>query len=191
MNAAAQRVPEDFLRALDSLRHTRLRPEIHLEEIPAPARIAPYGAALTGEFYLPSDPDEELASGRFIALYNPDGHDDWQGCFRIVTLIRAAVEHEMSSDPMLGEVAWSWVLESLREQTEGFTALSGTVSRVINQSFGEVAERPDTTDLEIRASWTPSSPDLSGDYLAWAALLGSCAGVPGLPDGVASLDQRR
>jgi len=57
-------VPEDFVRVLHSLRAARLRPEIHLEEVPAPGRIAPYSVALTGEVRpRRTSAGAELASG--------------------------------------------------------------------------------------------------------------------------------
>ena len=42
-------VPEQFIRALRSLRAVTVRPEIVLDEVPGPARIAPFSAALTAE----------------------------------------------------------------------------------------------------------------------------------------------
>ena len=49
--------PPDFEAALLSLRGHRMRPELHLEEIPPPTRIAPYALALTGEVYPSEDPE--------------------------------------------------------------------------------------------------------------------------------------
>ena len=40
--------PEDFLDVVTRLRDARLRPEVVLEEVPAPQRIAPFALALSG-----------------------------------------------------------------------------------------------------------------------------------------------
>src|SRR5205085_91091 len=58
--------PEEFLAAVRGLRAVRLRPEVVLEEVPAPQRIAPFALALSAEVVLDG---EELATGRFVLLH--------------------------------------------------------------------------------------------------------------------------
>ena len=69
--------PPAFVRALRSLRDVQLRPEIHLEEVPGPARIAPYTAALAAEVRANARDVEadDLASGRFVVLHDPAGQE--------------------------------------------------------------------------------------------------------------------
>ncbi len=101
----------------------------------------------------------ELATGRFILLHDPDGSDVWDGEFRIVTYIRAQLEPEMGNDEMLGSVAWTWLVEALENHAAPYRAAGGTATRVLSESFGTLADRPDSIDIELRASWTPASPD--------------------------------
>jgi hypothetical protein len=108
--------------------------------------------------------------------------------FRVVTLIRAALDAEVGADPLLCEAAWSWVEEAL--DSTPHHALGGTVTRVVSQSFGALAERPAEVEVEIRASWTPDG-DLGDHLAAWAGVLCTAAGLPPLPDGVAALSPRR
>src|SRR5438093_5809214 len=134
VNALAQ-VPADFLHALGTLRKARCRSELRLEEIPAPSRLAPFAVALGAEVMASaaavrlarvhgesaatatdvaaSSEDDELATGRFILLHDPDGSAVWDGQFRIVTYIRAQLDAEMGNDAMLGSVAWTWLVEAL------------------------------------------------------------------------------
>jgi hypothetical protein len=188
-------VPAQFLAALDSLRNHRVRPEVHLTEVPAPARIAPYSVALSGE--LPAGPGgalddhAELATGRFVALYDPAGQEAWDGTFRIVTLVRAHLDAELGNDPLLAEVAWTWLLDSLAAEGAPARALSGTVTRILSQSFGSLENHPDDVEVEIRASWSPPGSDLGPHIRAWGALLCTSAGMPPLPEGVTSLGLRR
>lgn len=191
ITTAGAQVPEIFVRALQSLRRPKLRPGLELEEVPAPVRVAPFAAALAGTLLHVGRPDEELADGRFIVLHDPEGRDDWQGDFRVVTLVRAEIEPDLSTDGLLGDVAWSWLLESLADRVGDVVALGGTVTRSINQSFGALDEQPDTIELEIRASWTPTSSDLTEHLHAWTDLLGAVAGQPRLPEGITSLDEHR
>ncbi|WP_036969563.1 DUF3000 domain-containing protein [Promicromonospora kroppenstedtii] len=201
-------VPVDFAAALADLRSAALRAEVRLTEIPAPRRVAPFSVALSGDVLpgappgprgadLPDEHDHDvdpLATGRFVVLHDPAGQEAWHGTFRVVTLVRATLEPEMAADPLLADVAWSWVGECL--ETAGLTpgtdtlADGGTVTRVLSQSYGALEGTPGAVDLEIRASWTPVGTRLGTHLRAWAALLTTAAGVPPLPEGVAALTRR-
>lgn len=180
----------DFDVALSSLRRVRFRPELCIEESPAPQRLAPHSVALTAEFV---EGDEELASGRLVVLHNPDGVEAWEGTFRVVTFVKAVLEPDLAADPMLTGVAWTWLEESLEACEATVTALGGTVTRVMSESFGALGDRDVTGQVEIRASWTPmGDPDALGNHAeAWTALLGQAAGLLPVPRGVAVLSSPR
>lgn len=199
-NAADAEIPAVFTRALASLRATPTRGDLRLREVPAPTRVAPYAAALTGSLLRPGgsaasvgadDADDDLADGRFIVLHDPLGQVEWHGTFRVVTLVRAEVDADMGADPLLNEVAWTWLTDSLTDQVGEVNALGGTVTRVDSQTFGAMASQPGHVELEIRASWTPRTPDLGDHLLAWEQTLAATAGVPRLPDGVARIHRHR
>jgi hypothetical protein len=92
---------------------------------------------------------------------------------------------------MLTEVAWSWLVEALDERGAQSRAESGTVTRTASQSFGAIEDRPPSGDVEIRASWTPETPDIGPHLEAWGDVLARVAGLPPLPAGVAPLARRR
>lgn len=191
---AADDAPEAFVRALASLRATPVRPDLRLHEVPGPARVAPYAAALTGSLLRGTaggEAEEELADGRFIVLHDPAGQDEWEGTFRVVTLVRGEVDADMGSDPMLNEVAWTWTTDALTDHVGEVDVLGGTVTRVVSQTFGAMAEREGRVEIEIRASWTPRTADLGAHLLAWEQMLAAVAGVPRLPDGVRTIHPHR
>ena len=135
--------------------------------------------------------DDEVGSGRFVVLHNPDGHEAWDGTFRVVTFARAGLDPEMAADPLVTEVGWSWLMECLSVHQITPMAASGTVTRVASESFGAMSERPSSAEIEIRASWTPTDETLLGDHLsAWGDLLCTAAGLPPLPTGVVPLTRR-
>lgn len=183
-------VPRDFEQALLSLRGLRLRPELRLEEVPAPTRIAPFALALTAEVAPPNAPDEILGTGRFVVLYDPDGQEAWNGSFRVIIMGRAHLERELGADPFLGEVGWAWLTDALEEQDAPYHSLSGSVTRVLSESFGGLDIRDTEVEIEIRASWTPTSPDLAPHLRAWALMTCSVAGLPPVPENVAVLGPR-
>src|SRR4051812_29020024 len=94
--------PEAFTRAVSGLRAAAPRPEILLEEIAAPQRLAPYAFALSATVLRGGD---EVASGRLILLHEPAGHDAWRGDLRLVTLITAELESDMAGEPLVFPVA--------------------------------------------------------------------------------------
>lgn len=191
MNAPGQVAPEEFEAALLSLRGHRLRPELRLEEVPPPTRIAPYALALTGEVNPSTDPDDFLGNGRFVVLYDPEGQEAWNGTFRVIVMARARLEDELGADAMLGEVGWSWLTDALATEEAGYHSLSGTVTRVLSETFGGLELRGGEVEIEVRASWTPTSTDLAPHLRAWALLACQAAGLPPMPDNVSSLNRRR
>ena len=190
--AGPEDVPVEFVSALRSLRRVTVRPEVILDEVPGPARIAPFSAALTAEVRTArrSVAAEELASGRFVVLFDPAGQEAWDGHFRLVTLVRATLEAEVGADPLLAEVAWTWFTDALEESGLDAHAAGGTVTRVLSQSFGALERRSEQTELEIRASWTAWDEQLAPHLSAWSTLMCTAAGLPPLPEGVVPLPRR-
>jgi hypothetical protein len=175
--------------ALDSLQGPILRPEFSLEEVPAPQRLAPHSIALAVEA-VDSD-DEELAVGRFIVLHDPEGQDTWDGTFRIVTFVRAPMESDVVTDDLFDEVAWSWLTDALTDAGAQFHNASGTVTRTVSRSFAGLEDRSTETDLEIRASCSPDTENLSQHMQAWLALVEKSSGLTPLPEGVTALSRKR
>jgi hypothetical protein len=177
-----------FGEALARVRAVTIRPEFRIDEAPAPQRLAPFAVALTVES---TDEDDDLASGRFVLLHDPDGVDEWEGTFRAVVFVRAALEADLVSDPMLHEVGWSWLLEALEATGAQAVQIGGTVTRTAGQSFGSMSDRPSEGFVEIRASWTPT-PSLSAPVefemdrhvQAWVELVSHAAGLPPIPSGI-------
>jgi hypothetical protein len=179
--------PPEFRGAVDSMRGARLRPEVFCEEMPAPQRIAPYAFALSADVTVD---DTDIGTGRIILLHDPAGNDAWDGTFRCVAYARADIDHEVAADPLLAEVGWSWLTEALDAHGAVYAAPSGTVTTVASESFGGMATEPATAQIEIRASWTPVG-DLTAHAEAWGELLCTAAGLPPVPDGVATMPSRR
>ncbi|AZS84420.1 DUF3000 domain-containing protein [Streptomyces griseoviridis] len=188
--------PPAFRTAVEALRTARPRPQIEIEPTRAPQRLAPYAYALEATVV---DGDEDLADGRLVLLHDPAGHDAWQGSFRLVTLVRAELEPEMAADPLLPEVCWSWLTGALSGRGLAYGEPSGTVTRASSHYFGGLSERQATSQIEIRASWTPREgsggvPDTAGHLMSWCDLLTQIGGVPPAGPGDASvvtLPQRR
>lgn len=202
MNSPGEGVPSVFRTAVETLTAARPRSEVRLTPIPPPRRLAPFAHALEASV-LPTpgageaadEEQEELADGRFVLLHDPDGQEGWFGTLRVVTLARAAMEPELGTDPLLPEVTWSWLAEAVDgAHGPGWAEPSGTVTLAASRAFGGLSERPPTTELELRASWSPiEESGVAGHLLGWCGMLAQCAGLPPEPvaPGVAALPRRR
>jgi hypothetical protein len=160
------------------------RSEILLEVVPAPQKLAPHALAMTADVL------EDAATGRFVLLHDPAGQEGWGGNWRCVTFARAAIDLEMASDPLLPEIGWTWLIESLKKNGCEFLAPSGTVTRVASSSFGALEDREEDSEMEVRASWTPTSGEDLGNHVnAWLELLAMTAGLEPIPQGVSSISR--
>jgi hypothetical protein len=167
-------------------RDAQVGPGFSFEDVPAPKRLAPYASAIAATV---ERDGADVAWGRLVLLYDPDGQESWGGVFRLVAYIRADVEPEIAADPLLGEVGWSWLSEALDAYVPGYAAPSGTVTRVITEGFGAKRDEVPLTGFELRASWSPTGPgnraddndldtlDLSAHISAWCDCLSAAAGL--------------
>ena len=171
-----------------------IRPEFSIEQAPSPQRLAPHAFTLTADAVTDGSSASvgahvESASGRFVVLHDPDGVDEWEANDRIVIFARCDVEPELLADPLIHEVAWSWVTEAL--DNHEVAQLGGTVTVSSGTSFGSMVERPGDGLVEIRASWTPLEDDLTIHLSLWIEILATLAGLPPVPAGVATVGGRR
>jgi hypothetical protein len=179
--------------------------DLVFEDVQAPKRLAPYATAIAATVQRDG---ADVAWGRLVLLYDPDGQEGWDGVFRLVAYIRADVEPEIAADPLLGEVGWSWLSEALDTRVPGYAQPSGTVTRVITEGFGAKRDELPLTGFELRASWSPAGPsgtdaagarkraaadggsdleslDLSAHISAWCDCLSAAAGLE--PQGTRAL----
>jgi hypothetical protein len=167
---------------VSEIRAITLRNEIVLEEVPAPQKLAPHAIALT------ADVDIDVGTGRFVLLHDPAGQEGWSGEYRCVTFARAAIEPELANDPSLCDVSWSWLIEALANEGVDYGHPSGTVTRVASSSYGELEGREEDSEVEVRASWTPTDgTSIAAHVRAWITLLGRISGLEPLPEGITQL----
>jgi hypothetical protein len=183
--------PAPFARAVAAVRAAQPRSEMEVVEIAAPTGLAPYAIALAADVR-PTEHgiDSVLGTGRFVLLYDPEEPDAWDGPFRVVAFAQAPLEAEIGVDPFIAEVTWSWLIDALDARGAQYSAPSGTATKVLSTGFGELAGQGDAAQLELRASWSPTGPDVGAQVEAWCELLCMLAWLPQSSDAV-SLPHRR
>jgi Protein of unknown function (DUF3000) len=185
--------PVPFREAVAAMNAVTVRPEIELGPIRPPQRLAPHSYALGAEVKHPEleivpERSEGDAFGRLILLYDPDGAEAWDGTIRLVAYIQADLDSTEAVDPLLPEVAWSWLVDALESHSGSFTALGGTVTATTSVRYGDISGPPRAHQLELRASWTATSPAVGTHVQAFCEVLEHAAGLP--PSGVTDLGSR-
>jgi hypothetical protein len=175
--------PELFGQAVASLVRTRVRPEVHVEPLRPPQRLAPWSYAIGAEVRSPDG--DELATGRLVLLHDPDGVEAWEGVLRLVAFASADMDDQIGNDPMLPGVGWSWLTSALTERDAKYRAAGGTVTQTTSTRFGDIAGPHTTVAIELRASWTADTPDMTPHLAAFVDMLCLAAGLP--PEGVTLL----
>lgn len=170
-----------------------VHPQIEIGPIRPPQRLAPFSYAIGAEVSRPdtdavTQDSEGDAFGRLILLHDPAGDEAWHGTMRLVAYIQADLDEDLAADPLLPEVAWSWLVDALEARHEPLTALGGTVTATSSVRYGDIAGPPRAHQLELRASWTATTTELAGHVEAFCEVLAYAAGLP--PAGVSPLGGR-
>ncbi len=180
-----------FALAAAEVRAVSFRDDLSVQEIPAPRGLAPDAVALAGDVRPdPVSGESSYGTGRLILLHDPDEPEQWGGPLRIVAFAQAPLETEIGTDPLLADVAWSWLMDALASRGASFHAAAGTATKTVSKGFGSLAQEGEGAQIELRASWSPEGP-LAAHVSAWAELVCMLAGLPPGSEGVAVLGARR
>lgn len=169
-------ITEPFAGMLRGLSEIKVRTEIALTQIPSPKGIAPEAIAIAAEI------DHETASdhgvSRLVFCRDASIPEGWNSEFRIIGYAKSPIELDMAKDEYLSSMPWEWLKDSLRNSGAGFAYDAGTTTTVISTGHGSLITQPQHAELEIRASWAPTSFDLMPHLEGWVELLALISGLP-------------
>jgi len=188
---SAGAIPEEFSHALLSAGSAEFRSELDVTTIPSPEGIAPYSHAWSATVTPQAREDGDQGTSRLVLLYDPAAPDAWSGVWRMVCFAKAPLDQTMSEDPLLPDVAWSWLTDALEAHGAWWDRAAGTASTIISTGLGEMASDVKGAEMELRASWSPRNADIKDHLEAWAEFVCMLAGFPPTPDGVATLRPSR
>ena len=118
-----------FLAGRDAQGHR----DVQFEDVPAPKRLAPYATAIAATV---QRDDADVAWGRLVLLYDPDGQPGWDGFFRLVAYIRAEVGARNGGRSAARRGGLELAFRGPDGSVTGYAVPSGTVTRVITEGFG-------------------------------------------------------
>lgn len=147
---------------------------IRLTTGPNPQRLAPYAFTLLAD--VEGAVGDDIGSGRFVILHDPQGQPGWSGTWRVIVYARADVDEDMATDPLLSDVAWSWLTEAWQAWSISPSDTTGTVTCNQSRPYGDVGDRLPSADVELRCSWTPQIDanglvNLNANVHAWLQML--------------------
>jgi hypothetical protein len=190
--APAGEVPTEFSDAVASAAQATLRPELRVVETAAPEGLAPFHLAWAADVEpTQTTSDEEYGTGRLVFLCDPERPEAWGSAYRMVVFAQAPVDPSMGADQFLPNVAWSWLMDALDTRGAEYHHAAGTTTTVLSTGFGELAGDSQGAQVEVRASWSPTSSNLKPHLEAWSEFVCMLAGFPPTPDGVAALPPQR
>jgi hypothetical protein len=153
------------------------REDFVVREIAAPSGLAPQALALAGDVRPDETGESRYGTGRFILLHDPDEPEPWGGPWRVVCFAQAPLEPEIGTDPLVADVAWSWLIDALDARNAPYSQASGTATKTLSKGFGALAPEGEGSQVELRASWSPSGA-FDQHVSAWAEFVCMLAGLP-------------
>jgi len=177
---------EYFATLADSALSAKWPNGLDVNRIEAPQGLAPNAIAFSGDVTAGAGRHDK-GTGRLIFLDDPTEPEGWGGRTRAILFAQSPIEPQLGGNDELALVAWSWLTDSLNEAGAEYSHPAATVTRVVSQGFGELAPQGRGSQLEVRASWSPSTADVQPHAEAWARFVLHVAGFDVHADGVTSL----
>ena len=191
-DAAFLGAPQEFLDALASADEASLRSELRVFETAAPEGLAPFQRAWAADVEPQhASSDNEYGTGRLVFLFDPSAPEAWESTYRMVVFAQAPIEPLMGQDEFLPNVAWSWLIDALDSSGASYFHAAGTTTSVVSTGFGEMESEGSGAQVEVRASWSPTTHDIGPHLEAWSEFVCMLAGFPPTHEGVAMLPPSR
>ena len=191
-DAAFPGAPQEFLDAMSSAVGAALRSELMVFETPAPEGLAPFQRAWAADVEPQhASSDNEYGTGRLVFLYDPSSPEAWESAYRMVVFAQAPIDPLMGQDEFLPNVAWSWLIDALDSSGASYVHAAGTTTSVVSTGFGEMESEGSGAQVEVRASWSPTTHDIGPHLEAWSEFVCMLAGFPPTHEGVATLPPHR
>ena len=182
----------EFVLALRSLAQVTERPEVQIQEIPAPADLAKHAVA----FSCDTRPEEkhdlaDRATARLVILWDETPQEAWTTRFRVIMFSKAPTDGDISAEgEASSDLVWIWLNEALSVAGAVYEAEAGTATRISSRGFGSLESQAEHHEVELRASWCPVGTELGRHMTAWQNLVCMMAGHPLHNENLGRLDIR-
>ena len=179
--------PAQFAAAALSLAEPFLREELTTSQIPAPAQIAPWALAFAAQAPNPADTPMNRGVGRIVFLHDPTQFDAWGSNMRVIAYGKSPLENDLGIEEDVAHFWWARLEQALRMHGAQYSHEAGTVTKMTSTGMGTLSNDPNSSEVEIRASWSPQSDELGPHLAAWQDLIAAMAGYGMDGEGVTRL----
>ena len=181
----------DFRLAANSLARANIRNEVIVDQIDAPQNLSRHAIAFACDVKAIEDNSSIFrGTGRFILLWDDAPQESWTNNYRVILYAKSPLETDIGFNDDSAEIAWAWLMTSLEQHGAAVDVAGGTTTRVLSVGHGTLAAQSHHAELELRASWCPTSENLAGHLEAWVDLICMMSGLSLHGEEVSQLDRR-
>lgn len=183
--------PAQFAAAALSLGQPILRSELNTSQIPAPEKIAPWALAFAAQAPNPADTPMNRGVGRIVFLYDPEQFDTWGSNMRVIAYGKSPLESDLGIEEDVAHFWWEELVRALKNHNAKYSHEAGTITKMTSTGMGSLSNDPGTSEVEIRASWSPQEDELGPHLAAWQDLIAGMAGFGIDGEGVTRLTSKK
>ena len=168
--------PAEFAAAAIGLAEPFLRGEVETTQIPAPKGIAPHALAFAAEVPNKADTASNRGVGRIVFIHDPEQFATWGSNFRVIAYGKSPVETDTHRDEDPAHYYWNLLIRALEKHDVSYLNEAGTVTKMTSTGMGSLSNEAPASEVELRASWSPTESDFSKHFAAWQDLIATMAG---------------
>ena len=168
--------PTEFIAAAMGLVEPVLRVELETEQIAAPVNIAPHALAFATHVPNPANTPTNRGVGRIVFLYDESHFETWGSNMRVIAYGKSPLELDMGIEEDVANYCWEWLTRALELHDAKYSHAAGTITKIVSTGMGTLSQDPSSSEVEIRASWSPQDANFGPHLAAWQDLIAGMAG---------------
>ncbi len=169
-------LPAEFQLALQGLSQPYLRQELKTDQIASPDGIGDFAVAFSCHVPNTAETASNRGVGRIVFVFDEDQADTWGSNMRIIAYVKSPLESEMEKEEDSANYYWGTLNLALQKHGALSTHEAGTVTKMASTGMGALASDQTKTEIELRASWSPTNYGLDVHFAAWQDLVAAMAG---------------
>jgi len=169
-------IPSEFATAAIGLANPKLRTELDTQQIDAPEKIAPFALAFATQVPNRAETPMNRGVGRIVFIYDESQFETWGSNMRVIAYAKSPYENEMALEDDYANFCWGLLTRSLTNNEVSFSHEAGTVTKMTATGMGSLSDEKVGSEVELRASWSPTDKDLAKHFAAWQDLVAGLAG---------------
>ena len=172
----AENSPSRFIAAAMGLIEPFLRDELETKQIPAPDKIAPFALAFAAQVPNPANTPNNRGVGRIVFLYDENQFETWGSNMRVIAYGKSPLEQDIGIEEDMANYCWEWLTRALERHDAKFSNEAGTITKIVSTGMGSLSQDSNSSEVEIRASWSPQDDNFGPHLAAWQDLIAGMAG---------------